>query len=291
MLIHVSVPTAQSALLTKATMPIFEEHWVGSICKNVPATINSASTGSVLVRFNSSLTLFTYKKFGLLGSMVHRVSASWIFPSLNPPARHPKCWKTVVYTSSCLHYHADPLWVQLVTPAPALPPPLPACLPSTHVLAWLAQVGRRVAPLERGYCHACSCSSSPWLSRAPGSPGLCNQATISMHTCLSPSRASALIGLSWTLITCVIAFPISVCSLALFPASGLMFVTCPCFPVCWCCSCHVLCPFLIKCLTPCTSFFCSASLLIQLHTLAEFYLWVSVILLGAGVLMPSWHAS
>lgn len=57
---HISVPTAQSALLTNAH-PVFEEHSVGSIllllgvvaislCKNVRATINS--TGSVLVRCN-----------------------------------------------------------------------------------------------------------------------------------------------------------------------------------------------------------------------------------------------
>jgi hypothetical protein len=132
-------------------------------------------------------------------------------------------------------------------------------------------------------CHACSCSSSPWCSRAPGSPVLRTQATISTHTCLPPVLHVTDHWSHLESITCVITFPIVVCSQTLFPASGLMFVMCPCFLVCWRCSCCVLCLFLNKCLTPCTCFSCPASVLtdyadeVTLLTLPHKYLlcwWV-----------------
>jgi hypothetical protein len=45
-------------------------------------------------------------------------------------------------------------------------------------------------------CHACSRSTS--LAKEPGSPALRTPATVSKHTCLSPSLASAITGLTWT---------------------------------------------------------------------------------------------
>ena len=69
------------------------------------------------------------------------------------------------------------------------------------------------------------------------------------HTCLSPvTRISDY----WThldSITSVITFPISVWFPALFPASALIAV-CRCVPVCWRCSCFVICLFLNKCWLP-----------------------------------------